>query len=131
MKYTIVDMTYAYAAGFFDGEGYIGIRKRDMRYSLVIEAVNKDRSPIQFLKETLGGSITERPPSRGRCLHYRWQLSGLPAATALEKIIPYLVCKKERALLGIRITYTVGQAAEKIRCRVLELNQIHGKGKGL
>ena len=94
------DMRLAYIAGFFDGDGYIGLSSD--RKLLHIVATNGVKAPIQLIADTFGGNILERYPPKGRRIEYRWQRKGFPAGEALEKFAPYLVAKKEQALLGLK-----------------------------
>ena len=127
--YTLVDINLAYIADFFDGEGYIGVRSRQTYPELVIEVGNKDKPPIQFIADIFGGTVHEKPPSRGRCLFYKYQRQGYPAAEILEKLLPYLICKKERALLGLTVIGATSQQKNEIADKMARLNAIHGKGK--
>lgn len=95
------DARLGYMAGFFDGEGYIGLgggRNRDL---LRISISNTDKAPIQFFADTFGGNIRETHYMKSRRTLYIWTRGGYPALEILEKLLPYLICKKQQALLGI------------------------------
>jgi hypothetical protein len=104
------DIQLAYIAGFFDGEGYIGVSERHDQHAAVqlrIEVINTDRSPLLFIIRVFGGNIQRRANTRAHCKPiYRWNLTGVPAAFALSDMLPYLTCKKERAKLGIECMHT-------------------------
>ena len=135
MNYSILDMHNAYAAGFFDGEGYIGLRFRQRLtgagcIDLNIEVVNRVSKPIQFLHETYGGSIIERQPSRGRKLHHRWCINGSSAIEFLKRIHPYLMVKKKQAEIAYK-AYNSLYVDEK-KMLVAEIDNIkreEGKGR--
>lgn len=95
------DLDYAWAAGFFDGEGcvYIDRRKsagmRAESHSLHLSVGQKVKQPLELLVRLFGGSI------RQDTLIYRWHVSGPTAANALRFMLPYLTLKKPQAELGL------------------------------
>lgn len=102
------EILMAYLAGAMDGDGSFSICKsmqgdRSPLYYPVIQLSNACEKIIDVLKETFGGRKHERQPyiakdGGSRRTNYHWmiqrQTSCLPM---LEKIIPYLILKKERA----------------------------------
>lgn len=125
-EYSLLDMKYAYIAGFFDGEGCIGVYRNGRYYNafLRIEIANVDRTSLQFVKSILGGSIIDKPPTSERCkMCYRWKLGGTLAAEALEKLLPYLIIKKERAILGIECVGVSMEHQSEIKIKMNELNR--------
>jgi len=103
----------AWAAGILDGEGCIYIRRhknysvRNKRvtpqYVLVVQVVNTDKKIIDKLNEIVLGNIYERKPEERRKLTYCWNLVGGKAEGFLKQVLPFLVSKKERALLSIQL----------------------------
>ena len=94
----------AYAAGFFDGEGSISVRRRGKRYAAGeyvvprIRVGQNNRAPLDALKAQWGGTI-EGPITRGRFhAHYRWVAEGQKAINALSSFLPFLVVKRDMAL---------------------------------
>lgn len=95
-----------WTAGIIDGEGSIGIylcpgatRKG---FQLAIEVSNSDTRMISRLKELWGGWT--KPRTKQKSFHkqqWRWGLSSREAMEFLEIIFPYLISKKEQALLAI------------------------------
>jgi hypothetical protein len=75
----------AYAAGLFDGEGYVGIlpRTRDSltRYLASVVIANTDRTPLDWICEKFGGRVQVTHPkptpkeTRRRTL-YSWYIRG-------------------------------------------------------
>ena len=129
LKYNILDLKYSYIAGFFDGEGSIGVHKRGnlARAHLSIHVTNTDRNPLDFIVDVFGGNIYEsHPQSKKHSTSYRWRLNGLPATCMLEKILPYLICKEERAVLGIESVYSDGKRQVEIADKMLMLNKRGG-----
>lgn len=111
--------SFAWAAGFIDGEGYItvmrknptyGIRKsgpnvgrprRDgTTYWLNLVVVNRNPVPLQRLVELFGGSsvFRVRKDKRG---YWHWRLGGDKALSAIELMLPFLVGKREIAAVGV------------------------------
>lgn len=92
-----------WCAGFFDGEGCISIARQKKvktegyNYFLQISVGQKDRKALEFLQETLGGKISEKP-SIG--VPY-WYAAGKNAAAILEQLLPHLIVKKTQAILAI------------------------------
>jgi hypothetical protein len=93
----------SYIAGFFDGEGYIGILKRKRKewnteYFLQISIGQKDGAIMNWIKESFGGNIylVKRDNS------YSWIVSNKVAHNFLKNIIPFLKYKKPQAELGLQ-----------------------------
>ena len=97
----------AYIAGIMDGDGSFSIIKSNagtnpLYYSFV-QFVNRRKEIIDLLKNTFGGTIINakkhicKDGSLGN-LVYRWRLrSSDNVKPMLEKVIPFLKIKKERA----------------------------------
>ncbi len=113
----------AYAAGLIDGEGTIGITKRDGPFISMSSTTPELTDKMQSL---FGGNITPRQPRQPtHKLAWVWQLRGRKALNALQLMGPYLLekRKKAKALMlveeWIAVTprngkYTVEQAATKV-----------------
>ena len=94
----------AWAAGFFDGEGSIGIYERNQgRYSrLTSDISQRDPRPLLIFKEMFGGNIRKWDDRRGdNAVIWHWTISSRRAAIALETMLPYLILKRERAELAL------------------------------
>ena len=97
------DLELAYLAGFFDGEGSIGLydlRGNDPRYAehrrcLVAKVGQLDRKPLELFKNRFGGSIQQYATPKGDKPYYRWSVSHRKARVFAEIIIPYLFLKKD------------------------------------
>jgi hypothetical protein len=102
------NITPQYIAGFFDGEGSIGIYGRNKRpnegtclKTQLTQGKTKDSTKLlEFLRGKYGGSIGEQPTSSGR-VKYNWQLSSRCARAFLTDILPYLVLKHIQARLAL------------------------------
>ncbi len=108
---------YAWAAGFLDGEGYIGVQRkrptygirksgpnigrprRDATsYQLVVLAVQINPDPIDRLVAIFGGVKTRcRRSGRGKSDYWRWRIGSAAACSALQAMLPFFVGKREVA----------------------------------
>jgi hypothetical protein len=93
-----------WAAGFFDGEGCIGVSRNKkgklcVYYSIQITAFQNVRAPLDVLHQLFGGTI--RYSATHSTGGWVWQLSGRALKTALEKMLPFLIVKREQAQIGI------------------------------
>ena len=96
------EVEIAWLAGFFDGEGCIGIYPKSKGYSYIVTISNTDPRPLAKFREIFGGNIhlnnnrhlagheNDRP-----CYHYALYARG--AQLFLELALPYFVIKKEQA----------------------------------
>ncbi len=96
-----------YIAGFFDGEGSIGIYKRKDRYNgaclrtqLTQNKTKESCYILAYLKDKYGGNITEQKTLSGG-VKYNWQLNAKGIPIFLRDILPYLILKKHQALLAL------------------------------
>jgi hypothetical protein len=81
-----------WAAGFFDGEGNLYLRKREKRRSREVrtQVTQKALEPLIELQRVWGGSINKtKNPSN--C--YRWRLVGQGAEAFLKAIAPHSIVK--------------------------------------
>lgn len=106
-----VSETWAYLAGLIDGEGTVTIThhrqhgREKFQYKPFVYVTNTDLPLIEFLQKTFGGSITKnnkkKSPRHKPC--HAWRVMSLDGIRiVLENTMPYLVIKKERALLLLR-----------------------------
>jgi len=93
----------SYLAGFFDGEGCVGIyphrnsQTGKQYYELTITVTQKDRTILNLFQAHFGGNIvrTGKPNIR------RWYLSGPSGAIFLTEILPYLMVKAGQAKIAL------------------------------
>lgn len=121
----------AWAAGFFDGEGSITLRKQSRRsVSLVINVSNKNLNGLQRLHSHFGGRITCDKRSGG-C--YCWTASDRVAEQFLRSVRPYLAQKDTVADLAFRFRETIGGKGHRtsdevfalrhrLRAEIMEIN---------
>lgn len=98
-------ITREYIAGFFDGEGSIGIyHKNNKQFHLRIQLTqNKDIVSTELFRvftDVFGGNLSEQKTLSGG-VKYNWQLNSDKAVKFLEEIEPFLVLKKTQAQIAI------------------------------
>lgn len=100
---------YAWAAGIIDGEGHIGMtrckpgvnRRATIGYQIRISVRMTHEPTVKKLRFLFGGTLN-RVPSRNPQKHkesYAWYVGDLKTVEVLEKILPYLITKRDQALL--------------------------------
>jgi len=96
----------AYAAGLFDGEGYVDIysatrSKNSKSPSLMLRVIisQKDGRIMNWLQDNFGGHvITER---RKDSYIHRWDIRSQAARRFLSSILPFVIIKKAQVELAI------------------------------
>lgn len=90
---------WAYFAGLFDGEGYVGVRqvtrKTDTKSckagqvltTMQLSISNNNPVPLLELKRRFGGSVRKHSPSRPNSLV--WYATGFKAVEFAEGILPF------------------------------------------
>ncbi len=135
------DVHLGYLAGFFDGEGYIGISKghRDS-YTLRLALTNSNFKMLQVYEKHYGGKIrvTKKKKDEHHKIVYQWGIDHVEALKFLETIYPYSVVKRtqiETAIIfqrwhnevGVIKTLEQKQRAEWIYNKLKELKQETGE----
>lgn len=100
-----MEITTQYIAGFFDGEGSIGIYKNSnngfgLRTQLTQNKTYTIMPLIEYLKSKFGGNVSMQKTLSDN-YKYNWQLNSDSAVIFLEEIFPFLILKKQQASLGI------------------------------
>ncbi len=92
-----------YMAGFFDGEGYIGLLKRVrkekyLEYFIQLSIGQNDGAIVDWIKENFGGNcyLVKRDNS------FYWTASNRNAYNILKEITPFLKYKKPQAELALK-----------------------------
>ena len=128
----------AWAAGFIDGDGFITIQNRNTKHKdkvytgtyLRVGACQASQKPLEVLQTLFGGSIRVKNSGPNKDNYNRkpqwvWTLSTEEASNCLKQILPYLVHKREVALLGLEFQLTMqktkGTLPEDIVNKRLEL----------
>ncbi len=101
----VPDLTKAYWAGFFDGEGSVGIYKSKTHYQwrATISQNTPHTRVLRDIRDTYGGSVSRSKTRPIECL----QLSTLKAYAFLRDILPYCTIKNKQILLFIQAVDSV------------------------
>lgn len=114
----------AWAAGFFDGEGYVTIQhgysigpngKKYYRHSLRIGINHVAIEPLLEMQRLFGGRINKQnlKAIRGnRKPRHQWLLNCSNASEALKRMMPYFHNKQSVAELGLELQSTMGTTKE-------------------
>lgn len=111
----------AWAAGFIDGDGFITIQDRTTTingkvykgFYVRLGCCQASEIPLKELQSLFGGTIRIKNsgPNRenyNRKTQYIWALSTKQACDVIKQLLPYLIHKKEVALLALEIQATMG-----------------------
>lgn len=110
MSETLTEAQIGYFAGFFDGEGWIGIVRRDstsaagkkyLVYTLMIGAAQCDPRPVLLLQKHFGGSISRGLKKRSRTPIYTWQVASIRAESFLRLVQAHLIHKREQCEVAL------------------------------
>ena len=94
----------AYLAGIIDGEGHIGVYKTmgriNMRYRVRVGVSNTNDKLLEWLMSEFGGFYKSKKVYKSNHkVSYFWQLADNDADYLLEMVLPYLIIKKQQAIL--------------------------------
>lgn len=109
-KQNLSEAELAWAAGFVDGEGYIGVirakTKRGLYYSYIthVEVAQAKAAPIIRFKEMFGGNV--KFVANRKQGYWYWRTFSRETVPILKQLLPYLFVKKEQALLVIEFAKT-------------------------
>lgn len=99
----------AWAAGFFDGEGCVGIARRVrgnfIEHLVGVQIGQNTRAALDAICARFGGSICKSRTPSG-C--YRWRAHGGTAERFLRAIRPYLFVKGDEADCALEVRKYVG-----------------------
>lgn len=123
----------AWAAGFIDGDGFITIQNRTTKYKdkvytgtyLRIGACQANILPLEELQNLFGGSIRVKnsgpnPDGYNRKEQWIWTLSTEAAKEALTQLLPYLLHKRQVALLALEFQETMGKTKDTVKEETVE-----------
>jgi hypothetical protein len=106
----------SWAAGFFDGEGYINIQKRShpkyLGYYLRIGINHVAVEPLLEMQRLFGGSIEKQDPAKvvgNRKPRHRWVTGTKNAANALKQMLPYMRNKNKVSGLALDFQSTISE----------------------
>lgn len=109
---------FAWAAGFFDGEGWVKIQSRGGDYIgfyLRIGISQVKQEPLLKMQKIFGGNVRVKQEAIGnRKLQYIWTLSTQQAAEALKSMLPYMVHKNDVTEIALEFIKTVGLTGQRV-----------------
>ena len=89
-----------YLAGFFDGEGYVGISGR--RPELHVKVAGTNKASIVRFQHLFGGSLSKYSDRYQRRETWGWDVVSFNAKNFLETVLPYLAIKKIQAAEALK-----------------------------
>jgi len=112
----------AWAAGFVDGEGHLGIREQKGHFYISVSVAQVDPRPLLKLQHLFGGNLRLAKRQFARDI-WAYNITTRAAGRMLSAISPYLVVKYELAELLMQFQATVGLrgapvALDTVRVRV-------------
>lgn len=118
----------SWAAGFFDGEGYVTIQRRVhpkgyTGHYLRIGVNHVAPEPLLELQRIFGGKIEKQNPETvvgNRKVRSRWTLSTSSAAEALKQMMPYLKNKNKAASIGLDFQQTIQPTKQALLPEIVE-----------
>lgn len=99
-------MDIRYLAGLIDGEGCISVGKQTRKdmispyYHLRISIEMTSKEVINKIYQHYGGSLHKQKNRLNRKAVYTWSITGKYAYELLSLLIPYLIIKRQEAILG-------------------------------
>lgn len=108
----------AWAAGFFDGDGYITVQVRGGKYKnhYIVAGINHvAEAPIREIISLFGGKFRRQRKEKvvgNRKRRIEWKLTCTSAENFLTQIQPYLVNKKEVVSKALKLQSTMGTTKE-------------------
>ena len=90
----------AYIAGIIDGEGGFCINKFKTGYRPYVSIANTDYRVIKYLQSHINGCVMKNKPRKfNHKPVYRLFLNSTAVRQMMDKVLPYLIVKKEQAIL--------------------------------
>lgn len=134
------DIEAAYLAGYFDGDGHVGIVKsKKGHYCLQTELSSTDPTIPQWLYRLFGGSLDIRKRGGNFKPQHRWIASSKKSAALLKEVASFVQIKKEQVKIALQFSSGIkrtGKALsqetvldrEQMRLAISKLNQNKGTG---
>lgn len=115
----------AWAAGFFDGEGYVTIQRRVSKYKdkvyhshyLRIGINHVNPAPLFEMQRIFGGNVIKQNPEKvvgNRKQRHTWHLSCTKAAEVLKQLMPYFKNKQNAAEIGLELQNSIGAQGNQV-----------------
>ena len=99
----------AWMAGFFDGEGCVGVQAKRGGYHRLFASVSQCvREPLELFVDHFGNRIAVGSRA-GHVDVYKYNIQGKRAGRMLEALYPYLIVKARVAKWGLLVARTIGE----------------------
>lgn len=99
----------AYLAGIIDGEGCFTIEiqpptsyRKGTLYTCRLTIINTDERLLNWILHKVGGRLHKRKDIKNRKTCYAWRVYATEIDKYLPHLIPYLICKKDEALVVLK-----------------------------
>jgi hypothetical protein len=126
----VKDVEWAYIAGFFDGEGSVGVYHRTaggnakgaIYYTTMVQISQKRRAVLDWMVERTGlGTVMQYKDRRTHDMH-KWYVQGNSSClTFLRFIAPYVIEKKDQVELAVHFCRNFKNMTNDARDNVIEL----------
>jgi len=116
-------MNDIYAAGLFDGEGYVRIARWQkpnsphIRWQVMAGIGMTHRPVIEALAAAYGGSLhNNRHDLRSdkNRIQFGWVVASQIAASFLRRVLPHLIVKKDQAELALKLQASIDEYRHKL-----------------
>ena len=103
--YTRKDVDYSYLAATLDDEGCVRVRlRKGNKLDVTVSVQMTDIAPLELFKFYFKGGLRKKKnKTKGGLPVFRYFASHRRAENILRELLPFLLVKKERADLGLRI----------------------------
>lgn len=124
----ISEVDLAWCAGFFDGEGYVTISRRNHKgytgHYLRVGINHVAPEPLYKFVELFGGKLEYDDKCKGnRKPRYRWAKSTSSALSVLEQLEPYLLNKQNVVKIAREFQNTMTKSTKKLSDEVIEFRE--------
>lgn len=111
-----------YAAGFFDGEGSIGIYQQCKREGSInttmclrLSMTNTHRGVVEWFYKTFHGTMRVRKWSPNTRRVWIWGINTRQAGHMLKALLPYLIVKRDEAIVALEFQALVSVTRSRPR----------------
>jgi LAGLIDADG endonuclease len=102
MTQDIPETTVAYIAGFFDGEGSVGLEHHKSGHiRLRVSISHNDRRPLDLIQKLYGGRIAIRHKRKAGVEYWQLNIYTAAAGRFFSAIAPYCIVKRESIAIAI------------------------------
>lgn len=116
-------MNDAYAAGLFDGEGYVRVaiwnkpNSNHTRYQVIAGIGVTYRPVVEALRDAYGGSLNENRHDRrnpNNRIQFTWHIASQTAARFFRIILPHLIIKRDQVELALQLQDHIDRYRHKL-----------------